>query len=252
MSDFEGKDWFGEEQPPGPAPALPRPAPPPASAYPPSGYPPPPSGYPSPYGYPPPRRTNRAAAWWIAGGTLLIVAVFAFPAIIAVVLSSSDSSSDARSSSDEWVVGKDIQPGVYRADATNEMGCYWARRRKLGGRGGIISADTSRGQAIVEIVESDVGFTSVGCRAWEPYVPPEATVDNFDDGDWAVGEQVEPGTYVADDAPDGCYWEQAIGFRHDLGDLRRNQFLEQPEPQSVTLDTGERFSSKNCGTWRRA
>lgn len=68
-----------------------------------------------------------------------------------------------------WLVGTDIQPGTYRA--TELDGCYWERLSGLDGTiDSIIANDfiIDSGQAVVEISESDVAFSSEGCGTWEP------------------------------------------------------------------------------------
>ncbi len=64
-----------------------------------------------------------------------------------------------------WVVGEDIEPGVYR----NEGGtsCYWERLSGLSGEfGDIIANDNPDGPAVVEIASSDTAFSSQRCGTW--------------------------------------------------------------------------------------
>src|SRR5690625_1167289 len=64
-----------------------------------------------------------------------------------------------------WVVGEDIEPGVYRNDGGGW--CYWERLSGLSGEfGDIIANGVPEGQAAVEISGSDGAFSSDGRRTW--------------------------------------------------------------------------------------
>lgn len=57
-------------------------------------------------------------------------------------------------------VGKDIQPGTYRADARS--GCYWARLSSLN-TSDIIDNNNSDGPVVVEIKPDDRAFETQDC-----------------------------------------------------------------------------------------
>jgi hypothetical protein len=59
-----------------------------------------------------------------------------------------------------YLVGQDIDPGTYRAAATD--GCYWARLSTLN-TSDIIDNDNANGPVVVEIAASDKAFTASGC-----------------------------------------------------------------------------------------
>ena len=64
-----------------------------------------------------------------------------------------------------WVVGEDIEPGVYRNNGGGW--CYWERLSGLSGEfGDIIANGAPEGQAVVEISSSDAAFSSEGCGTW--------------------------------------------------------------------------------------
>jgi len=69
-----------------------------------------------------------------------------------------------------WLVGSQVNPGVYRA--TVSSGCYWERTRGFTSKlGDIIANDfvSSAGQQLVEIRSGDVGFQSdADCGTWIP------------------------------------------------------------------------------------
>ena len=64
-----------------------------------------------------------------------------------------------------WMVGTDIEAGVYRNDGGSL--CYWERLSGLSGElGDIIANGLPEGQAVVEIAGSDTAFSSQGCGTW--------------------------------------------------------------------------------------
>lgn len=65
-----------------------------------------------------------------------------------------------------YIVGTDVRPGTYSADAGD--GCYWARLKGFSGQFGDIIANDFRdsGQSIARIRPSDTGFSTQGCGAW--------------------------------------------------------------------------------------
>jgi hypothetical protein len=146
------------------------------------------------------------------------------------------------------VVGTDTQPGRYVAGG--EL-CYWERLSGLGGTfEEIITNGNPEGQAIVEILDSDVAFNSDGCGDWTLYVPPASPATSFGPGDWVVGEQIAPGTYRAD-AAGLCYWERASGFAHDFDEIITNG---NPTGQAIVeiAPTDARFTTSGCGDWEPA
>ena len=64
------------------------------------------------------------------------------------------------------LVGTDVQPGTYRAEAGLD-GCYWERLSGLGGDiDDVIANQNVDGSAIVTIGWSDRAFLSQGCGRW--------------------------------------------------------------------------------------
>jgi len=65
-----------------------------------------------------------------------------------------------------YIVGTDIQSGIYRGEAGYDIfdSCYWARLKDMSGTlDAIIANDNSIGQFYVEVVESDRAF-EVRCK----------------------------------------------------------------------------------------
>ena len=62
-----------------------------------------------------------------------------------------------------WLVGRDIQPGIYR---TMTAGCYWARLSSVSGSSAILDNGNTPGPSYVEILPTDVAFESSRCGKW--------------------------------------------------------------------------------------
>jgi hypothetical protein len=71
----------------------------------------------------------------------------------------------------------------------------------------------------------------------------------FEDGNWAVGADVMPGTYRTAAGVRNCYWERTTKG----GDTIANDFVSYAvEGVTVTINsTDGGFTSKTCGTWTR-
>jgi hypothetical protein len=151
------------------------------------------------------------------------------------------------------LVGQDIAPGRYIATDLGSFGCYWERLSGLGGTlDEIIANDNAEGQTIVEILPTDMAFNSDGCGTFTLYWPPTKPAKRFGPGDWAVGQQIEPGRYEAPGDPTGvgCYWERSSGFAHVLDEIIANDNVEGRA--IVELAPGDaRFTSRGCGKWTK-
>lgn len=153
-----------------------------------------------------------------------------------------------------WAVGRDLEAGRYIAPRIPGSGCAWARLRDPAGVSVITSEDDVEGQAIVDILATDGGFRSDGCGDWELYEPPdEPAATTIGSGDWAVGEQVEPGAYLVARSP-GCTWARATGFEHtpDEAIQTESSALSLEGPYLVVLEAGQRFTNRGCGRWADA
>ncbi|MGH9212515.1 MAG: hypothetical protein ACRD2C_17855 [Acidimicrobiales bacterium] len=153
------------------------------------------------------------------------------------------------------VVGRDIEPGRYIAVGV-AGDCDWTRFADVEATEPVAAAESIAGQAVVDIAAEDAAFSSQNCGVWETYVPrtaPPATT--FTDGDWVVGDQVEPGTYqsnVADSAR--CTWTHARGFAHtaeEVIDSHAELYPGDAPPAVVELGEGDRFSSQLCQPWTK-
>ncbi len=150
------------------------------------------------------------------------------------------------------LVGQDVQPGVYATPGADSFGCYFERLSGLSGElDDIIANGNSEGPVIVEILPTDVAFSSSGCERWSAFLGG-TPVETFTDGDWAVNQQVAPGRWSAEGDPDGfgCYWERASGFTHTFEEIIANDNTDGRAVVDIS-PTDVRFTSSGCGTWTR-
>jgi hypothetical protein len=69
------------------------------------------------------------------------------------------------------------------------------------------------------------------------------------EGNWAVGVDIQPGTYRAKDAVSGtCYWE--INSDANGKNIVANDIVTGGRP-TVTLSGGQYFTTKRCGEWAK-
>jgi hypothetical protein len=67
------------------------------------------------------------------------------------------------------------------------------------------------------------------------------------EGTWAIGVDIQPGTYRAKDAVSGtCYWE--INSDANGKNIVANDIVTGGRP-TVTLSNGQYFTTKRCGDW---
>lgn len=144
------------------------------------------------------------------------------------------------------LVGRDIQPGRHLSVTAP---CYWDR---LGDRAAVLANDdTTAGHTVVDVLASDTYLRSKGCE-WRPYTPPATPATTFSNGDWLVGEDVEPGRYRSTrEGGPRCSWERAEEFSHDPDTVVDSHVAAGEGAVDVTIAAGERFTSRNCGIWNR-
>jgi hypothetical protein len=148
-----------------------------------------------------------------------------------------------------FLVGVDIQPGLYRTAGTTR--CYWERLSGLSGDfGDILANGAPTGQAYVEILPTDTAFSTDDCGRWAPAIADGPDVSGgFGDGTYVVGSDVPPGTYRATGGS-GCYWERLSDLTGNFDAILANEATDGPS--AVTLDGSEAaFSTEGCGTWSR-
>jgi hypothetical protein len=146
------------------------------------------------------------------------------------------------------LVPAELAPGRWMTKGGGS--CFFQRLSGLGGtQDQVIGSGLASGQGIVDIAPTDVAFDSFGCERWTVYGPSATPGTAFGPGDWAVNEQIVPGTYRADGVTD-CYWERARSFAHVGAEIITTGL---PSGQAIVEISASdvRFSSSGCGTWTK-
>lgn len=104
-----------------------------------------------------------------------------------------------------FLVGDDVEPGIYKSDGNVE---YWARLSDTDGEDNIIANDIPTGPTYVEIKSTDKAFesrggtwTKIDLKVYKGYVQ-----DEYTDGTYLVGKDINPGTYRYKVIDDDGYW----------------------------------------------
>jgi hypothetical protein len=115
--------------------------------------------------------------------------------------------------------------------------------------GAIIANDNVDGQAIVEIVPTDVAFSSSRCGTWVAFLGA-TPVDSFGDGSWVVNSQITPGRWRSSGGT-GCCWERERGFSGGFEEIIANDDVDGSAIVDIrSTDAG--FKSARCGAWTKA
>lgn len=80
-------------------------------------------------------------------------------------------------------------------------------------------------------------------------VTPVGPVSQFSDGTFAVGQDIQPGTY-RNSGSEGCYYARLRGFGGTIKDIISNENTDAVAIVSI-LPADAGFESKRCGTWSR-
>jgi len=73
-------------------------------------------------------------------------------------------------------------------------------------------------------------------------------VPHFEDGNFIVGTDIEPGTYRTRKASSGCYYSRLSGFGGSLDEIISNENTDSPAVVTIA-DTDKGFKSNRCGLW---
>lgn len=156
-----------------------------------------------------------------------------------------------------WVVGEDIEPGVYRALAIGATEyCYWS----------VVAEDPEysdtgyvEGGIPTTVVRAGDEVESVGCGTWTSVDPAdlfdeELEPEAFGTGFWLVGEDIAPGWYraaapVSTTSPWSCSMarSEGVGGGYDSyiaydAAYGGRPVLDLQAGQSLEVET-------TCGTW---
>jgi hypothetical protein len=157
--------------------------------------------------------------------------------------------------SGQYRVGTDIPAGRYYADIGN--GCHFQRVRAFGGAPSDAIVDVvinfDAGQWIVDLLSTDAGFvTDANCGFWFT-TPRRGLSAAITPGLWITGAQITPGTYRAENAIQGCYWQRLSSFTGAIDATIASAIVTSPGVQLVAIaGTDAGFSTNvECGTWTR-
>lgn len=152
-----------------------------------------------------------------------------------------------------WVVGEDIEPGIYRAPDPSG-GCYWERLRDFsGGLNSIIANGLAiGGPIVVEIDKSDEGFSSRGCGPWSADLSQvSVSKTRAGGGIWIIGTDLSPGTYRSTVPGGTCYWARLRDFRSDLNSILANDLPGRGSAIVEIKSSDAGFETHDCGTWEK-
>lgn len=147
-----------------------------------------------------------------------------------------------------YLVGNDIQPGIYKGQAGIGNSCYWERLKSLAGDfDSILANENSVGQFYVEVTANDYAFQT-GCDLEFLESIPEHTGEypqSLEAGTYLVGSDIQPGSYSGQagaDFGESCYWERLRdvtgGFNSIIANANaKGQFYVQVQPGDFALGT---------------
>lgn len=151
-----------------------------------------------------------------------------------------------------FLVGSDISSGVWRATGAGSS-CYVERLDGFSGELDEVKMNkfTSEEVVIVEVANTDIGFSSNGCGTWSLDLSPrtQSQEANFEGGHYQVGEEIGPGIW-RNSHGESCYWERLSGFSGELDDIISNGFESEVTTVEIS-DTDTGFWSSGCGTWTK-
>ena len=146
------------------------------------------------------------------------------------------------------LVGRDIQPGLYRTDGEIS---YFARLSGVTGELSDIIANEAfpLSPVIVEIKETDIAFESQGSGIWtridDSYNPEIKS--SFGDGWWIVGVDIELGRYRTTD--EVSYFARLSGVGGELDDIIANEAFTSGPVVVEIKESDFAFQSSGDATW---
>lgn len=149
-----------------------------------------------------------------------------------------------------YMVGVDIQPGIYRGQAGDNLfsSCYWARLKDLSGSlDGMLANDNSIGQFYVEVRSSDYALeTRCELVLLDSLSPTTGEFpQTIQAGTYIVGKDIQPGTYkgqAGNDISASCYWARLANVAGGFDSIIANdnavgQFYVQVTGSDFALST---------------
>ncbi len=128
-----------------------------------------------------------------------------------------------------YLVGRDIEPGIYAGKAGTEVldTCYWERLSGLGGGfADTVANDNAKGLFYVDVSETDVALsTRCELTALDEVPASQGFLTQLPPGTYLVGRDIQPGNYSGEAGTgvlDSCYWARLSGVSGEFSDLIAN------------------------------
>jgi hypothetical protein len=149
-----------------------------------------------------------------------------------------------------YLVGAEIQPGIYRGYAGTDLftSCYWARMKDLSGSlEALLANDNSVGQYYIEVRAGDQALKTDCALVPLASVPAHTEIPQvIQAGMYLVGRDIQPGTYKGEagaDFSDSCYWARLSNVAGELDGILANdnatgQYYVQVAASDFALSTG--------------
>jgi hypothetical protein len=99
---------------------------------------------------------------------------------------------------------------------------------------------------IASLKEGAAPATTTAPKPQDTTAPAPVT---FGDGQYAVPQQVKPGTYSTEGG-ESCYWARLKGFSGELDDIAANGTPTGPARVTIAR-TDKGFGTQGCGEWRK-
>ncbi len=128
-----------------------------------------------------------------------------------------------------YLVGRDIEPGIYAGKAGTEVRdtCYWERLSGLSGEfADTVANDNAKGLFYVDVSQTDVAL-STRCELTDLDEVPgsQGFLTQLPPGTYLVGRDIQPGNYSGEAGTgvlDSCYWARLSGVSGEFSDLIAN------------------------------
>lgn len=129
-----------------------------------------------------------------------------------------------------YIVGTNIQPGIYRGQAGYDLfrSCYWARLKDVSGTlDSILANENSIGQFYVEVRSTDYALeTRCELRFLSSLPePPTEFPQKIMPGTYIVSIDIQPGTYRGQAGAEitaSCYWARLRDVAGEMGSIIAN------------------------------
>ena len=146
-----------------------------------------------------------------------------------------------------YLVGRDIEPGIYAGLAGTEVldSCYWARLTGVSGESSeIIANDNAKGRFYVEVSPTDIAL-STRCELTDldEVHSTEGFPTQLLPGTYIVGRDIQPGTYSGEAGTgvlDSCYWARLTGVSGESSEIIANdnaqgRYFVQVSPTDIAV-----------------